>query len=145
MIVCIDCFKLFQAISNKNKTCNGPGSQSESENGTWHHALTSRKKKCILHTFWKDNKYYTSIYDVDCCAILSQRSGDTFSVHCSKYHHLPFLKWFKTREHKLSRVLVSLKCTMPILCLLARSGQLSEAICMARCQPRWDFYKKQAH
>ena len=56
MIVCIDCFKPFQTISNKNKTCNGPGSQSESENRTWHHAQTSRKKKCILHTFWKDNK-----------------------------------------------------------------------------------------
>ena len=23
MIVCIDCFKLFQTIFNKNKTCNG--------------------------------------------------------------------------------------------------------------------------
>ena len=58
MIVCFDCFKLFQTISNKNKTCNGPGSQSESENRTWHHALTSRRKnvfRSILHTFWKDN------------------------------------------------------------------------------------------
>ena len=25
MIVCIDSLKLFQTISNKNKTCNGPG------------------------------------------------------------------------------------------------------------------------
>ena len=57
MIVCIDCFKLFQTISNKNKTCNGPGSQSESENRKWHHAQTSRRKKCIPHTFWKDNKW----------------------------------------------------------------------------------------
>ena len=44
MIVCIDCLKLFQTISNENKTCNGPGSQSESENRTWHHAQTSRRK-----------------------------------------------------------------------------------------------------
>ena len=49
MIVCIDCFKQFQTISNKNKTCNGPGSQSESENRTWHHALTS-KKKIVFYT-----------------------------------------------------------------------------------------------
>ena len=49
MIVCIDCFKLFQTISNKNRTCNGPGSQSESENRTWHHALIS-KKKIVFYT-----------------------------------------------------------------------------------------------
>ena len=40
-------------------------SESESENRTWHHAQTSRRKKCILHTFWKDNKFqprYRKIY-----------------------------------------------------------------------------------
>ena len=51
MIVCIDCFKLFQTISNKNKTCNGAGSQSESENRTWHHAQTSRRKYVIYILF----------------------------------------------------------------------------------------------
>ena len=51
MIVCIDCFKLFQTISNKNKACNGPGSQSESENRTRHHAQTSRKKKVFYRLF----------------------------------------------------------------------------------------------
>ena len=51
MIVCIDCFKLFQTISNKNKTCNGPGSQSESENRSWHHAQTSRRKNVFYILF----------------------------------------------------------------------------------------------
>ena len=51
MIVCIDCFKLFQTISNKNKTCDGPGSQSESENRTWHLAQTSRRKNVFYILF----------------------------------------------------------------------------------------------
>ena len=51
MIVCIDCFKLFQTISNKNKTCNGPGGQAESENRMWHHAQTSRRKKIFFIFF----------------------------------------------------------------------------------------------
>ena len=34
----------------------GQGSQSESENGMWHHAQTSKRKIYILHIFWKDNK-----------------------------------------------------------------------------------------
>ena len=55
MIVCIDCFKLFQTISNKNKTCNGQGSQSESANRTWHHAETSRRKNVFCILFVKDN------------------------------------------------------------------------------------------
>ena len=60
MIVCIDCFKLFQTISNKNKTCNGPGSQSESENRT--SCSDIQEKKCILHTFWKHNKMEFSYF-----------------------------------------------------------------------------------
>ena len=51
MIVCIDCFKLFQTISNKNKTCNGPGGQSESENRTWHQAQTFRRKNVFYTLF----------------------------------------------------------------------------------------------
>ena len=51
MIVCIDSLKLFQTICDKNKTCNGPGSQSESENRTWHRALTSRKKNVFYILF----------------------------------------------------------------------------------------------
>ena len=50
-IVCIDCFKLFQTISNTNKTCNGPGSQSESENRTRHHAQTFRRKNVFYILF----------------------------------------------------------------------------------------------
>ena len=46
-----DCFKQFQIISNKNKTCNGPGSQSESQNRTWHHAQTSRRKNVFYILF----------------------------------------------------------------------------------------------
>ena len=51
MIVCIDCFKLLQTIFNKNKTCNGPGIQSESENIMSHHAQTSRKKNVFYIHF----------------------------------------------------------------------------------------------
>ena len=72
MIVCIDCFKLFQTISNKNKTCNGPGSQSESEKRTWHHALTSKKNKVfyilierIINKF-NTVLFFSIIYSIDC-------------------------------------------------------------------------------
>ena len=51
MIVCIDCFKLFQTISNKNKTSNGPNSQSESEKRMWHHAQTSWRKNVFYKLF----------------------------------------------------------------------------------------------
>ena len=50
-IVCIDCFKLFQTISNRNNTCNGPGSQTEAKNRTWHHAQTSRRKNVFYILF----------------------------------------------------------------------------------------------
>ena len=81
IIVCIDCFKLFQTISNKNKTCNGPGSQSESENRTWHHALTTRKKSGTFNGFinlvigW----YLSSMFTIFHC------SNDLFYYPFKKY------------------------------------------------------------
>ena len=63
MIVCIDCFKMFQTMSNKNKTCNGPGSQLESENRTWHHAQTSRKNKVFYRLFERIMMTWSANFD----------------------------------------------------------------------------------
>ena len=48
---CLKQFKAINTISNKNKTCNGPSSQSESENRTWHHAQTSSRKNIFYTLF----------------------------------------------------------------------------------------------
>ena len=54
MIVCIDCFKLFQTISNKNQTMVREANESlRTERDV---TLRHPGKKCILHTFSKDNK-----------------------------------------------------------------------------------------
>ena len=77
------CFKLFQTISNKNKTCNGPGSHSESENRTWHHAQTSWRKSVFYILF--ESIINLSLMDFFCTIhgnIVKEHPVDCLEICC---------------------------------------------------------------
>ena len=108
MIVCVDCFKLFQTISNTNKTCNGPGSQSESENRTWHHAHTSRKKNVFYILFER----IINVTPYFCPSVYCFTRSDSKFVSCKVASSVPMEVIWTAYSHHTTWTIFRMKTRM---------------------------------